>query len=201
MRTNYVLIDYENVQPQSLAELKGELPFKVLLFIGAGQAKVSFDVAQTMQVLGDQARYVKIAGNGPNALDFHIAYYIGRLAAQDTDAFFHIISKDAGFDPLITHLKDLKIFACRSTDIAEIPILKAGSTAKPTPKQEDKLQIVLNNLRQRGAAKPRSIKTLSSTIRSLFPKQLEEAELAALLNALRKGGHIQTQGTKIDYKL
>jgi hypothetical protein len=27
--------------------------------------------------MGDRAEYVKIAGKGPNALDFHIAFYSG----------------------------------------------------------------------------------------------------------------------------
>lgn len=201
MRTNYVLIDYENVQPKSLGALKGEVPFKVFVFVGANQAKVSFNVAQTVQQLGEQARYIKIAGNGPNALDFHIAYYIGHLAAKDAEASFHIISKDAGFDPLIEHLKSQKIFACRSPEIGEIPILKASSSPKAAAKPGDKMEMVLVNLRQRGAAKPRSVKTLSNTIKSLFPKQLNDVELAALLQALKAAGHIQTNGTKVDYSL
>ena len=54
-----------------------------------------------MQSLGADAEYVRIEGNGPNALDFHIAFYIGNIAAKDPDCYFHIISKDTGFDPLI----------------------------------------------------------------------------------------------------
>jgi hypothetical protein len=82
MRTNHVLVDYENVQPKSLAALVGDQPFKVLLFVGASQAKVSFEVAGSMQALGSNASYIKISGNGPNALDFHVAYYIGRIACE-----------------------------------------------------------------------------------------------------------------------
>lgn len=201
MRTNYVLIDYENVQPKSLAALNGGVPFKVFVFVGANQAKVSFEVAQTVQLLGDQARYIKIAGNGPNALDFHMAYYIGHLAAQDAEAFFHIISKDAGFDPLITHLKSRKILARRSKEIEEIPILKAASPAKAAAKPEDKIEMVLTNLRQRGEAKPRSIKTLSSTIKSLFSMQLDDTALTTLLNALKANGYIEVSGTRVDYRL
>lgn len=39
-----------------------------------------------MQALGEQAGYVEIAGSGPNALGFHIAYYIGELASKEPDA-------------------------------------------------------------------------------------------------------------------
>ena len=51
MRTNFVLIDGENVQPDSLNGLDAE-HFKVLLFLGANQIKVNFDVAEAMQKLG-----------------------------------------------------------------------------------------------------------------------------------------------------
>ena len=60
--------------------------------------------------------------------DFHIAYYIGRLAAETPDAFFHVISKDTGFDPLIKHLKTQKILCQRSKSIAEIPLVKISNT-------------------------------------------------------------------------
>ena len=64
-----------------------------------------------MQRLGENAEYVKMGGNGSNALDFHIAFYIGQLAERGPNAYFHIISKDSGFDPLIKHLKTRKVFA------------------------------------------------------------------------------------------
>lgn len=196
MRTNYVLIDYENVQPAGLSILEKE-PFKVFVFVGANQAKVNFEVAASMQRLGDKATWIKISGNGPNALDFHIAYYIGRLAQAEPDAYFHIISKDAGFDPLITHLKSRKIFANRSRDIGDMPIVKAANTKTPT----EKMDVVVANLKQRGASKPRTLKTLSSTINSLFQKALPEAELSALLELMKRHGRIAVSGTKVTYSL
>lgn len=70
MRTNHVPVDYENVQPKSLVVLVGDQPFKVLLFVGASQTKVTFEVAEAMQALGANASYIKISGNVSNALDF-----------------------------------------------------------------------------------------------------------------------------------
>lgn len=68
-----MLIDFESVQPDTLAPLiKGH--FQVLLFVGANQSKVSFEIAAAMQKLGSRGEYVKMSGNGPNALNFHIAY-------------------------------------------------------------------------------------------------------------------------------
>ena len=75
MRTNYVLVDYENVQPEAIAVLNRE-HFKVIVFVGANQAKVTFEIASVLQLMGERAEYIKISGNGPNALDFHIAYML-----------------------------------------------------------------------------------------------------------------------------
>lgn len=87
MAINYVLIDFENVQPRNLEVLK-QHPFKVYVFVGANQAKVPFDLATAMQSLGDSAQYIKISDTGKNSLDFHIAYYIGELATKEPNAFF-----------------------------------------------------------------------------------------------------------------
>lgn len=196
MRTNYVLIDYENVQPGSLAGLDAE-HFRVLVFVGASQNKLTFDTAAALQKLGPRAEYVKIAGNGSNALDFHIAFHIGHLAAQDPTAFFHIISRDTGFDPLIQHLKERKIFASRSKDVSDIPLLQAANS-ETTP---EKIDVVVANLLRRGASKPRTLKTLASTINSLFQEQLMAEDLAALLKALQSKGYIAVNETKITYAL
>ncbi len=196
MRTNYVLIDYENVQPDAMEALNKE-HFKVLVFVGASQTKVRFEVATVLQKMRERAEYIKISSNGSNALDFHIAYYIGALAAKDPDGFFHIVSKDTGFDPLIHHLKERKIFASRVKDVTDIHLAKAAGAKTPS----DKLEVILADLQRRGASKPRAVKTLTSTIAALFQKQLSEADLDELLQQLAGKGWIAIAGTKVSYSL
>lgn len=196
MKTNYVLIDFENVQPKNLAILKGK-EFKVILFVGANQTKVSFELASAMQSLGTSAQYIKIDGNGPNALDFHIAFYIGQISTADKDSFFHIISKDKGFDPLIKHLKSKKIYAMREKSISEIPLLNLSGVKS----KEDRVQAIIGHLVSRGNSRPRKIKTLSNTINSLFSKKLTEKELAGLVDELIKRSVVIQQENKISYNL
>lgn len=196
MRTNYVLIDYESVQPEALAVLDAE-HFKVFVFVGASQAKVTFEAAAAMQKMGSRAEYIKISGNGPNALDFHIAFYIGQLSSVDPTAYFHIISKDTGFDPLIQHLKTKKLFAARSRDVSDIPLVKVANTKSPA----EKISVIVSNLQQRGASKPRTVKTLLSTVNSIFQKKLTEQELDALLKELEAKGHVAVNGTKVSFSL
>ncbi len=196
MKTNYVLIDYENVQPDAMAVLDKE-HFKVVVFVGANQSKVTFEVASTLQRMGERAEYVKISGNGSNALDFHIAYYIGHLASREPEAYFHIVSKDGGFDPLIQHLKNKKVLCCRSNSVTDIPIVKAANSKSP----EEKLAVIIGDLKRRGASRPRTAKTLSSTINSLFQKQLPEQELAGLLAELQRKGLVTVNETRVSYAL
>jgi len=66
---NYVLIDYENVQPD-LMPLLSETNIYVIVFVGAAQKSVPVDFAAAMQRLGSRATYIKLSGNGSNALDF-----------------------------------------------------------------------------------------------------------------------------------
>jgi hypothetical protein len=194
MRSNIVLIDFENVQPDSLQLLALE-HVRVLLFIGANQAKLPFETVAAMQKLGARAEYVKIAGNGSNALDFHIAYYIGVLAASEPSAYFHIVSKDSGFDPLIQHLKGKKVFASRVKAIREIPIEKVAAS-RPA---DERLQSVMDKLKQSKVPKPRTRKTLGNFIASFFQKQLTDEEVTALVAGLAKRGFISIDGTKITY--
>ena len=130
-------------------------------------------------------------------MDFHTAFHIGHLSAQDPTAFFHIISQDTGFDPPIQHLKNQNIFASRSKDVRDIPLLKAANSKSVT----EKIDVVVVNLQQRGASMPRMLKTLTSTINSLFQRQLSEADLSALLKALQAKGFIAVNETKVTYSL
>ncbi len=92
MRKNYVLIDFENVQPEGIEQLVGER-FHILVFVGANQTKVPFEIAESLQKMGGRAEYIKIASNGRNALDFHIAFYVGKITATDSTAGFQIVSR------------------------------------------------------------------------------------------------------------
>lgn len=196
MRTNYVLVDFENVRPESLEQVADE-QFRVFVFVGASQMKLPFEFVASLQRLGLRAEYIKISGNGPNAMDFHIAYYIGRLAAFDSNGYFHIVSKDRGFDPLIQHLKSQKILAGRVNAISQIPLIKLANTISPA----ERLESCLARLQQLKTSKPRTVKTLSSTIASVFQKLLSDDEVAIVIQELINRGYIEITGTKVSYAL
>ena len=193
MATTYVLVDLENVALKNVGPLNGSA-LKVKVFLGANQVKIPVQMARSLQAFGPDAEYIQIEGNGSNALDFHIAFYIGRLAAEAPDAHFYVISKDKGFDPLVRHVNQLGI-ACRRADaIADI--------SKPIPSAatlRERVAAAIDNLAKRKAAKPRSLKTLRTSLKGLFANQLTDEAIDALIQELAKRQVITVEEDKIHY--
>jgi len=75
---------------------------------------------------------------------------------------------------------------------------KAPAIAKP---KDDRLAVVVANLKQRGNAKPSTIKTLTSTVASLFPKGISETELTSLVHQLQATGKVTVSENKVTYAL
>lgn len=84
------------------------------------------------------------------------------------------------------------------------PKPKAKPETPPTPKQKTtnaEFSLVVANLKQRGHSRPRKLKTLTSTIASLFPKGLPEAELNTLIQQLQSTGKVTITDNKVTYAL
>jgi hypothetical protein len=193
MPTHYVLVDFENVQPENLAILAGGA-FKVKVFIGAAQAKgrISFELSHSIQMLGASAEYVRIARSGPNAMDMHIAYYLGKLLEQEPRAEIDVISRDTDFDPLLEFLRAQEFKVRRVKAIAEVakhvppaprkaparapPVMKpAKHAAAPKPAQKPAAAA-----RQAG---PDNFEAVVKQLRSMSGKPANRGKLAQAINA------------------
>ena len=197
MTKHYILIDYENVQTKSLAVLRS-IPnqhFRIIVFVGANQSKIPIELAASMQGFGDKASYLQITGSGNNALDFHIAYYLGDLSARDPNGCFHVISKDTGYDQLIKHLKGKKINVARHKDLFDIPWLLSANKEP----QNEQIAAIVSNLSTRGTSRPRKMKTLKNTIRSLFGNKLEAEEIDSLVQELQQQKYIAIDKDNVSY--
>ena len=198
MKKHYILIDYENVQTKSLAVLHStpNQAFRVIVFVGANQSKIPIELVSSMQGFGDKAEYVQITGSGRNALDFHIAYYLGALTERDPAGYFHVISKDTGYDQLIRHLKGKKVNAARQKDLFEIPWL-SSSNKKPMNEQ---IAAIVENLAARGNSRPRKVKTLKNSINSLFGNKLEVEKIDNLVKDLKEQKYIIIKQENVTYQ-
>jgi hypothetical protein len=133
MDVQFFLVDFENVQIQNLGALTPGA-CRIKIFLGQNQSKLLVELVEALQPFGSDVDYIRIAGNGSNALDFHIAFYIGRLASEHAGAVFTIISKDTGFDPLVKHLNGLQIKCKRLNSIPGTPDTKKPPIKVPAAK-------------------------------------------------------------------
>lgn len=202
MKTACLLIDFENVQPKTLELLNGQ-PFKVFVFHGVNQTRVPLGLAKALQPLGNSVSYIQVSGSGRNALDFHIAFKLGQLVTERRGDCYYILSKDAGFDPLIKHLQAEGIQAQRIKDVADVPLpgrSGGGAARDKTTSSPEKLGTVVANLQKR-SGRPRKVSTLKSTINALFSKSLKESELNDILAALAAKKYIIVEGDNVSYRL
>ena len=230
MSHHFVLSDFENVQFTDIGSLKpGECRIKV--FIGQNQTKLPVELFEALRPFGADADLVRITGAGPNALDFHIAYYIGRLAIEFPSSTFTIISADTGFDPLIKHLATQNISSKRINKIpaapkqvAPTPVAKKAVVVKkaaiknvivtvlPATKQPTKTVApasataaqtaeVIKRLKGMVSSRPKRMVTLRSSIKAWFKPVLTEKQLAAVIKSLSDGKKIVVDGAKVIYAL
>lgn len=104
MPKKLLLVDYENIQKIDLSVLDDT--FTAIVYVGAKQGlpKVAKKPATAHRF--QRVDFHKIAGTGKNALDFHIAFQLGRTIETAPDTECYVLSRDKGFDPLLTYLND-----------------------------------------------------------------------------------------------
>lgn len=142
MCIHYVLIDSENVPLESIALPKLDLKqYRFLIFLGPSQNKLDADFVVFVQRLGPFAEYIKLHSGGrnqKNALDFHIAFYLGLMVTlEERKASFRIISKDKGFDPLVQHLRANGVDIVRSEQIEDNPFTKLAKKLTDTENEQE----------------------------------------------------------------
>lgn len=218
MATNYVLVDFENVQPENLEALANGA-FKVKVFVGAQQAKgrVSFEFSESMQKLGSHAEYVRVARSGSNAVDMHIAFYMGRLIEKEPHARVFVISRDTDFDPLMEHLQDKGSVCRRVKTIAEVLKFAQRAPAPPAPKsasraaaqtpakkaQSDRLAPIIKQLHSL-SGKPSTRKKLAQTIDNYFRHHggpMTDKAVEQLIDELIRLKYVSQSGSKVSYHL
>lgn len=206
---NHVFIDFENVQQVDLG-LIGAAGVNFTLLIGPQQAKLEVGLVEKLLEHASSVRLVKLKSKAKNAVDFALAYYLGRAAVEDPTGCFHIIAKDGGYDPLIQHLRERHIRVQRHASCAELTFSWPGkkvvaSPAKPksalpgakvntavkSPQAGAPVDLVAKALayfRKNVRNRPKKRKSLLSQLKSLLGNQAKEAEAEKVLSELRQLG-------------
>jgi hypothetical protein len=196
---NHVFVDFENVHELDTSII-GAKAVTFTLLLGAKQTKLEIGLVEKLMEHSAAVQLIRLTSSGKNALDFALAYYLGRAASTNPMGYFHIVSKDTGFDPLVEHLRSRHINARRHDSFATLTFSAAAKTApakaapaplKPIPaEQEDAVIRALGHLRNNVTARPKKKKTLLSHLKTMLGHNVNDAEAAKLLETLRKAGHI-----------
>lgn len=193
-RLNHVFVDFENVHEFD-ASILGTKAVCFTILLGAKQTKLNAGLVEKLMENAASVQLIRLTSSGKNALDFALAYYVGRAVSSNPAAHIHIISKDTGFDPLVEHLRSRHISARRHGSFATLTFSgppKVGTAApKAVPaEQETSLSRVLERLRKNVTNRPKKKKTLLSHLKSLLGKDATDQDASKLLEMLCKAGHV-----------
>jgi hypothetical protein len=204
---NHVFVDFENVHEVDLAVIGGKA-ISFTLLLGSRQTKLDVALVEKLFEHAASVQLVRVASAGRNALDFTLAYYVGRAVAADPAGHFHIVSKDTGYDPLLEHLRSKHIQARRHDSFATLTFsgpakppasIPAAATpdAKPRPKPktqpgtlDERESQVVEHLRKATTARPRNEKKLLSYLIAHLGHKITEAEALGLVKNLSQAGHL-----------
>ncbi|MDN8617276.1 PIN domain-containing protein [Variovorax ginsengisoli] len=118
MKKSLLLVDLENVHKVDLSLLDDS--FRAIIYVGANQNPPKAASKKATAHKFQRVDFQKIEGTGKNALDFHIAFELGRTFATAADTECIVLSKDKGFDPLLIHLNKNGLKCRRVSSLDEL---------------------------------------------------------------------------------
>jgi hypothetical protein len=186
-----LFVDLENVQKIDLTRVQPDS--RVLIFYGATQKALPEELVVQAQPFGTRLRWIKMSGHGHNALDFHIAFYLGQELAANPASECTVLSRDTGFDPLMRHLASLGHSCSRVSVLQE-----THPRPRPAPDGDPFARLVM--LLRKDKALPLRPTGLAAKVKSWFPR-LEDAERLALVHRLFAESLVQESGTSLSYRL
>ncbi|HGO5822965.1 TPA: PIN domain-containing protein [Mannheimia haemolytica] len=125
----YAFIDYENLN--SLDGLALQEYDRLFLFVGASNNQTEIRLTEKFS---DEINItlIKIKSIAKNNVDFHIAYYLGKLDEQaDKNVEFYILSNDQGYDGIcdfIQHKKQGRVCQRKGVQLEKQPIAQTNNT-------------------------------------------------------------------------
>ncbi len=191
---NHVFVDFENVHTFDPSVI-GTKAVSFTLLLGAKQTKLDVAPLEKLMERAASVELIRLATSGKNALDFTLSYYLGRKVLSDPTAYFHIVSKDKGYGPMIKHLQSRHIHVQRHDDFLTLPFSSKSMDAtgpkkvEPSGTDEDQTK-VLEYLRRNVSNRPKKKKTLISHLKSILGKNATDDDASRIFEGLRQGNHL-----------
>lgn len=191
MNHKILIVDFENVQRFDLSRLDEN--HHVVIVTGAGQKNVPVGLVASAQKFGSQLEWQQVEGSGKNALDFYIAFKLGRLMEKSPSMECIVLSKDKGFDPLIQFINKNGMKCKRINSILELEHDKPISGGS----NYNRVLELLRKIDKK--SRPRKRSTLSQHISSMFQKKLSQDDIDGLIELLIENKMISESNNTIIY--
>lgn len=187
---SHVFVDFENVteiRPEILASHNLSLS----LLVGARQSRLKTDLVEQLLAHAASVQLIRLTSSGKNALDFALAYYLGRAIATHPQGSFHIVSRDRGFDPLVEHLRSKNVKIQRHENFESIPLPTASGSSRRAGRglSEDAARL-LDHLQRHPSSRPRRKRTLVSHSVSHLGQKHRPEEVEKVVDELTSAGHL-----------
>jgi len=231
MPKHFMLIDFENVQPTSLGALQGgehqvrvfvgasqnRVPLELaaalqalgsnaeyIQITGNGSNALDFHIAYAighLSALHPDARFTIVSRDtGFDPLIKYLAHknVLCKRVAMLADSGGGAVASKRAAKKAVSAGKPATVVTAPAKAAAKPA--NAPTTAKPASLHAQLAAAVarLNNLK---AARPRTLKTLGSSLKSWFKPVLSDAAVTALIDALGRAGKIRIDGSKVAYTL
>jgi len=189
----------------------GRKNFIVHLFLGPTNKKLDVEVVERLLEHSQAVKMIRSPKVGKDALDFVLAYHLGQAVLTDPKAYFHLVSRDEGFDSLVELLKARHVKTRRHSDWKEMEAaLKNGPTAvngqaiangatkqamnggpEKSPLLSHEAVKFLVNLTKSAKNRPKKKATLVTHAKSLLGKGANDGDGEKVVAELLKAGHLK----------
>lgn len=190
---NWAFVDYENVG--SLEALHISDYERIFVFCGPKNTRIKMGAIPSGGFC--KIELIGVTTTGPNNLDFHLAFHLGRFhEIADKGVTFHIISNDAGFNGLVNHLKKI------GRNCKKVATKEAKPKQDAPPPLSDEASLVVSRLKQldgrkRPRKKERFLNWIKSQCQGLTNGMLPETVCKELVNVKL----VRESGTDISYDI
>lgn len=192
LRTNYIFVDFESVQETDL-ERVADKHVHVTYVLGEHHKKLPLVLVKKLLAHARQVRLVETGSSGRNAADIVLASYVGEVKKRDPQGYFHILSKDKGFDALVGHHKANGVLAARHESFAEIPV---------PMNLTERANFLIARFQSKQISRAKKRATLESQIQAVFAKALSPDDLKQTIEVLMARKVIEINAAnEVAYKL
>lgn len=177
MPTTLIIVDFENIQDIKDLNILSNVEIKVI--VGKSQNKISIETVQLLQKFGNLLEWIKVPGQGKNALDFFVAYFLGKYVQENKFQKYQIISKDTGYDPLIEYLK-----RCNMNIERLINVKQAKGNSEKQDENPD-IDLVIEKIKKiQIKARPKKRSSLISHLETALKNKKSKDEITEIVEVL-----------------